>query len=144
MMIKKVCEYPLEVFTTAEGSMFPIYRDWDKFHSGYVPKMVYATTMMPNTTKGPILHRKRAEFITAISGCVEMEYYEGGDIKSTFLRDDTGTSKIVMMPAGVPKRLYNRSSHDTAVIVNLPSRAWHPDDQDTEKFRDWNECLSVV
>jgi predicted O-methyltransferase YrrM/uncharacterized RmlC-like cupin family protein len=133
--------YDLECHSTPEGSMFPIYRDWDNFHEGYVPEMVYASTMAPDTEKGPILHRKRREYITAISGEVQMEYYEHGNLHRVPLRNKDGVSKIVTIPPGVPKKLINVDRNSEAVIINLPSPAWRPEDQDTEKFTSWMACI---
>ena len=72
-LVNNILCVPLEKHETSEGAMMPIYRDWDIFHGGYVPKMVYATTMKPRTDKGPILHLERYEFVTAIAGVVNVE-----------------------------------------------------------------------
>jgi len=55
----------LQTFSTSEGEMVPIYKDWEEWHEGYVPKMAYLTSIAPNTAKGPILHEKRRGFMMA-------------------------------------------------------------------------------
>jgi len=142
MKSDKIKVIPLQEFTTGEGSMFPIYRDWDPVHEGYVPKMVYATTMNPGTTKGPILHLQRDEFVTAISGQVDVEFLIGGVTKVYTLRNEEG-SNILKISAGIAKRFINRSN-DIAVIVNLPSKSWHPDNEDTFKFKNWKEYETFI
>lgn len=127
----------LQVFSTPEGTMIPIYHDWDDWNEGYIPQMAYVTTMQPSTSKGPILHERRTAYLTAVSGTVELEYIENGVMNSMHLKD--GIIKAVIIPPGVPIKLINHSLSETAIVINLPRPAWKPDDQDTIKFVDWNE-----
>ena len=145
---------PLEEITTTEGSMFPIYRDWDEWHDGHVPKMAYITTMKAGTSKGPILHHKRTAYITAVTGDVLLEVYVGGRYRdpvdskeypeiNKFKLRANGRSLVAMIPPGAAISLHNQSN-ETATIINLPSPAWHPDDPDTEKFGSWEEYFEKV
>ena len=133
---------PLEKYETSEGSMMPIYRDWDDSHNGHSPKMVYATTMNPSTNKGPILHMERYEFVTAISGVVNVELMIDNKFVIYSLRDREGNSNILKIPPGIPKIFSNISKDECAVIINAPSKAWHPDNPDTFKFTSWEEYVS--
>lgn len=128
----------LEVITTPDGELFPVYRDWDEWHNGYVPKMAYISIMRPETKKGVILHKKRTAYITAISGNIILEYANNKTLIQTILSDEIKNDHwIIKIPPNVPIMLYNKSINSQAIILNLPSPAWHPDDQDTYKFNDW-------
>lgn len=139
LIVKRIDARPTE-----EGTMFPIFRDWDSVIPGYSPKMVYATTLKPGFSKGPILHEKRSGYLTAIGGSTIVEYFDGSSIKEEILSDNLGNCFVVMIPPGTPVRFRNDSIENETVIINLPDIAWHPDNQDTEKFLDWESCLAHV
>lgn len=118
-----------------------IFRDWDEFHNGYEPKMVYATTMKPKTCKGPILHKERSYFLTAISGKVMVELInENNNVESVSLFDDyEDYFRIIMVNPNNPIRIINASDYESATIINCASKAWHPDNHDTWKWNSWEE-----
>lgn len=124
--------------------MYPIYRDWDEFHEEYDVKMVYSTTMEPGTVKGPILHKERKYFITAISGTVILEFYMNNRLQSVTLRDENEPEvfNIVILPENVPIRLLS-TGKEAGTIINCPSKAWHPDYPDTYKYQSWDEYLDM-
>jgi len=128
----------LQTFTTGEGEMVPIYKDWEDWHSGYIPKMAYITSIAPNTSKGPILHLKRRGFMMAFRGEVVVECLVGGEIRKYELRNSENEKYVLMIPAGTPNKICNLAKEE-AIILNLPDRAWRPDDEDTEKFNDWED-----
>jgi len=128
----------LQTFSTSEGEMVPIYKDWEEWHEGYVPKMAYLTSIAPNTAKGPILHEKRRGFMMAFRGEVEVECLVGNKIQKYNLRNNKNEKSVLIIPAGVPNRICNLS-HEEAIILNLPDRAWRPDDEDTQKFNGWED-----
>lgn len=135
-MSTKISIKQLEVIKTPDGELFPVYRDWDEWHDGHVPKMAYITTMRANAKKGVILHRKRTAYITAVSGHVHLEYFDK-ELKTQQLSDeDTDQHWIMKIPPGIPILLVNNSAN-AATVLNLPTPSWHPDDQDTYKFNDW-------
>ena len=123
---------------TGEGSLFPIYKNWESWHDGYIPKMVYATTLNPGISKGPILHERREGFMTAISGNVVVDCMVYGKIERYVLRDSEGLSAL-KIPAGTPNLIRNLSQDESAILINLPTPSWHPDDEDTIKFKNWED-----
>lgn len=134
----------IDVKSTHEGKMFPIFRDWDSIIPGYKPHMVYATTLNPNLTKGPILHEKRTGYMTAIGCHTTIEYLDNNVIREEKLCNESGDSFIIIIPAGIPIRIKNISENNISIIINLPDIAWHPENQDTLKFENWEECLNYV
>ena len=128
----------LQTFSTSEGEMVPIYKDWEAWHEGYNPKMAYITSIAPETSKGPILHRRRRGFMMAFRGDVTVECLVENEIKEYNLRNEANEKFALIIPAGVPNRICN-ASQEEAIILNLPDKAWHPDDEDTEKFNGWED-----
>ncbi|HEX8087431.1 MAG TPA: WxcM-like domain-containing protein [Blastocatellia bacterium] len=92
------------------------------------PQQAYITVVAPGETKGPHLHLKRWGLFTCIRGNVKVivrtesgyDEYESGE--------DHGFATI-QIPPGTPAMLLNRG-WDEAYLLNLPSPAWQPDDQD--------------
>ena len=137
----------IKKINTNEGNLFMIFRDWDQYHGGYQPKMVYATTLNPNSIKGPILHKQRSYFLTAISGKVAIELLdENKQLINIKLFDDHDKDefKILMIEPGNPIRILNLSTDETATVINCASKAWHPDDQDTWKWNSWDDYKSQL
>lgn len=132
--------------STNEGNLFMIFRDWDQYHKGYQPKMVYATTLNPGTIKGPILHKQRSYFLTAISGKVAIELLDENKqlITVNLFSDNKDEFNILIVEPGNPIRILNLSDNETATIINCASKAWHPDDQDTWKWNSWDEYISQL
>jgi dTDP-4-dehydrorhamnose 3,5-epimerase len=111
------------------GWLVPIFN----IHDGLIdvaqhPKQIYLTVIAPLEVKGPHLHLKRWGLFTCIRGNAKIvvrtekgyeEYLTGEDYEFT----------SIQVPAGVPAALQNISDEE-AYIVNMPSPAWHPDDQD--------------
>ena len=136
--------YDLESIKTKEGELIPIYKDWEDWHEEYIPKMAYITTIAPGIEKGPILHHKRKGLMMAYSGHVVVECKIGDEIISYLLNDGKNCRKILLIPAGIPNKICNLSSTSNAIILNLPSKAWHPDDEDTQKFSSWEELNEQI
>lgn len=126
---------------TPEGEMIPIFKDWE--NEGYEPKMVYLTTMTPGTTKGPILHKERKYFVSAISGTIDIEFLFEGKIKTVNLHDEANPTvyNTLILEEHVPVRFISRGI-EIGTIVNCPSKAWHPDNPDTFKYSSWEEYLN--
>lgn len=143
-MVEKIKIWSLEQHVTREGLMIPIYRDWDAIHEMYSPKMVYATTIAPNTEKGPILHKERRGFLTAITGEVVIETCDGKTISTHTIRDNNGCAFVALIPKNIPVKIINKSSDQFATIINLPDVSWHPDNQDTIKFSNWEGYKEYV
>lgn len=128
---------------TKDGYMIPIFRDWDvELHEGHQPKMVYATTLNPRVKKDIILHKKRTSYLCCIDGIVELELLINGQIHRRVLdsaSDEQDNIELVIIQPNVPFRLTNYSEDQVAILINCPSPAWHPDDEDTIKFVDWSQ-----
>ena len=123
---------------TGDGVLLPLYKDWEEWNNGYQPKMVYATTINPGVTKGPILHERRRGLITAIQGEVKIEMKIDGKVHYGMLCGPGGRDNVqVEIPAGIPFTLTNLDDMNPAIIINIPDKAWHPDDEDTIKFDSW-------
>ena len=128
----------LQTFSTLEGEMVPVYKDWEHWHEGYIPKMAYITSIAPGAAKGPILHQKRRGLMMAFRGNVTVECLVEDEVREYNLRNDKNEKFALIIPAGVPNRICNRSIEE-AIILNLPDRAWLPNDEDTEKFNGWED-----
>lgn len=141
MIANHVIVEPLKFIQTSEGTLFPIYRNWDAWHHGHEPKMVYATTILPGVRKDIILHERRTAMITAIQGNVKLRCRLPNShlIYEVWLRnEDTEESNVVKIEPGIPIELIN-DSKNTAIVINAPNPSWHPDDPDTIKFKTWEE-----
>ena len=130
----------IQKIKTNDGYMIPIYRDWDHaINDGHIPKMVYATTVDGKIRKDIILHQKRTSYMTCIQGIVKIEFMEDDIINTVLLNSEQDKEiTMVIIEPGVPIQIENLSD-DRSIIVNCPSPSWHPDDQDTLKFKNWSE-----
>jgi hypothetical protein len=131
----------IQKIKTSDGQMIPIFRDWDvETNEGHLPKMVYATTLLPGIKKDIILHQKRSSYMTCIQGSVKIEYMQDQQINDVVLdaECDDDWIDLVLFSPNIPIQIEN-TSEETAIIINCPSPSWHPDDQDTIKFKNWSE-----
>jgi predicted O-methyltransferase YrrM len=126
----------LENFKTSEGTLFPIYKNWEDKSKDYDPKMVYATTVGPSIEKGPILHERRRGYMTAIKGIVDVQCLVDGKVITYSLLNESGQQNVLMIPEGIQNKIINNSNTE-AIIINLPDRSWYPFDEDTKKYLDW-------
>jgi dTDP-4-dehydrorhamnose 3,5-epimerase-like enzyme len=111
------------------GWLVPIFNVHDGFVSpAQHPKQVYLTVVAPGRVKGPHLHLQRWGLFTCIRGNAKVivrchhgyeEYLSGEDY-------DYAT---VQVPPRTPAALQNIGTVE-AYILNMPSPAWHVDDQD--------------
>jgi dTDP-4-dehydrorhamnose 3,5-epimerase-like enzyme len=111
------------------GFLVPIVNVHDALPGAeHWPQQVYLTVVQPGKVKGPHLHRKRWGLFTCIVGNARIvvrteqgyeEYLTGTDHQF----------RTVQVPAGTPAALQNIGDVD-AYILNMPSPAWHVDDQD--------------
>lgn len=130
--------FQLQIIKTPDGVLTPIYKDWEGWHEEYSVKMVYHTSIGPGISKGPILHERRSGMMSCISGDITVECMHKDKITKYNLSE--GDKKYVLViPAGTPNKIINNSETDAALILNLPDKAWHPDDEDTIKFKNWDE-----
>lgn len=131
----------IQKIKTDDGFMIPIYRDWDsQINEGHVPKMVYSTVLNPGVAKDIIYHERRTSYITCVFGEVVVETLENGVLDSSLMSTfDYECVDLLIVGKSVPLRIINSSNTSHAVVINCPSPSWHPDDQDTIKFKSWEE-----
>ena len=136
MFIKKI-----QKIKTPDGNMILIYRDWDlSTNDGHVPKMVYATTLDPSIKKDIILHQRRTSYLTCIQGTIKIEFMEDNVIKEVILDASSSNEYIdlALISPNIPIKLENMCNN-ISIVINCPSPSWHPDDQDTIKFKNWSD-----
>jgi dTDP-4-dehydrorhamnose 3,5-epimerase-like enzyme len=122
--------------TQSENGIFvPVWRDWDSKLS-IVPSMVYYMTLDPGTSKGPHLHKLRTSNITCISGKVKVVLKSEGTYETTFLKASEPCMIEVLPLTGL---LISNESDETAIVLNICSPAWHPDNPDnySDDFSDF-------
>lgn len=113
----------------ANGFLIPIFN----VHEGFLPeenypKQVYLTVCDPGQVKGPHLHHKRWGHFTCIRGNLRIVVRVESGYEEYFSGEKYGFATIVV-PPGIPAALQNIGS-EPAYILNMPSPAWHPKDQD--------------
>jgi len=114
------------------GFLLPIINVHENFvDEEQWPKQVYCTVAKPGEAKGPHLHKKRWGLFTCIKGNVKIVVKRDGRYEEYFSGEDHNFATI-QVPPGTPNALVNIGDSD-AYILNMPSPAWHVDDQD-----DWN------
>lgn len=111
------------------GFVIPIYNNLDgHVAAAQQPHQVYLTVVAPGTYKGPHLHMKRWGLFCCIRGKgkvvvrTETGYEE-------YLTGEGHQFTTIQVPAGTPAALQNVGEED-AYFINMPSPAWHVDDQD--------------
>ena len=109
------------------GVFVPLWRDWDSQYA-IDPKMVYFMTVKKGTRKGPHLHKKRTGYITCLSGKVSLILKQGGAYER--VECDAARPTTVEILPGVGLLAINGGDED-ALLLNICSPAWHPDDQDS-------------
>lgn len=130
--------YELQVIETPDGQLVPVYKDWEEWHDGYEVKMAYHTSIRPGVSKGPILHERRRGLMSCISGDVSVVCLVNGKLK-TYKLSSGNRKYILLIPENTPNMIINNSKSQDAIIMNLPDKSWHPDDEDTIKFESWEE-----
>ena len=114
------------------GFLIPIMNAYEKFvDEEQWPKQIYCTTVAPNEVKGPHLHKKRWGLFTCIKGNIKIVIKKDDQYEEYFSGEEHDFATI-QVPAGMPNALVNIGDSD-AYVLNMPSPAWHVDDQD-----DWD------
>jgi dTDP-4-dehydrorhamnose 3,5-epimerase-like enzyme len=115
------------------GFVVPI---WNVLENDYRPAQVYLTAVAPGSVKGPHLHKVRTGRFVCVSGNVRIVTRVGDNYREYWTGEDCGYA-LVTVPTGVPAAIYNRSSDKTALVLNMPTPAWSPDNQDEWPVHDW-------
>jgi dTDP-4-dehydrorhamnose 3,5-epimerase len=111
------------------GWLVPIFN----VHDGMIgpqqhPQQVYLTVIAPGEIKGPHLHLKRWGLFTCIRGNAKIVVRTENGYEEYSTGEDYEYATI-QVPAGVPAALQNIGPGE-AYMLNMPSPAWHIDDQD--------------
>ena len=118
-----------DIWGCVNGFLVPIFNVHDRrIHPDQYPQQVYLTVVAPGRAKGPHLHLKRWGLFTCIKGNVRIvvKTPEGDEEYFSGERHEFAT---IQVPAGTPALLVNVGDED-AYVLNMPSPAWRPDDQD--------------
>lgn len=114
------------------GFLVPIFNVHEKFVAPEQhPQQVYLTVAKKGTVKGPHLHMKRWGLLTCVRGNAKVVVKIGERYEEYFTGEDYNFQTI-QVPAGTPSALVNIGEVD-CYILNMPSPAWHADNQD-----DWD------
>ena len=92
------------------------------------PHQVYLTVIAPQAVKGPHLHMKRWGLFTCIRGNAKI-VVRTEDGYEEFHTGEKYNFATIQVPAGIPAALQNIGTEE-AYVINMPSPAWHKDDQD--------------
>ncbi len=122
------------------GFLIPIFNVHDGFvEEDRTPKQVYLTVVAPGSAKGPHLHMKRWGLFTCIKGNVKIVARTPAGYEEYYSGESHGFASI-QLPAGIPAALVNEGTQD-AYVLNMPSPAWHVDDQDDHPVEGWEYPL---
>ncbi len=116
-------------FGKPNGFLVPIFNVYDGFipEENY-PQQVYLTVCDVGEVKGPHLHNKRRGFFTCVRGDIKIVVKTDGGYEELFSGEHHDFATIEV-PPGTPSALQNIGD-EPAYILNTPSPAWQPDDQD--------------
>jgi dTDP-4-dehydrorhamnose 3,5-epimerase-like enzyme len=119
------------------GFLVPLYNRYEGFvPEEHRPEQVYLTVCRPGARKGPHLHMKRWGYFTCIRGNVRIVARLADGYAAALTGEAHGFATIEV-PAGVPAIIENVGDVD-AYVVNTPSPAWRPDDQDDHEVTGWD------
>lgn len=117
---------------TPNGWVLPI---WNERYQDWRPSQVYITAIAPGARKGPHLHAKRCGRFVCIRGTVKVRTREA-DGAYTSRYTSEAVPRLIEVPAGVPAELVNVGDVE-ALVLNMPTPAWHEDDQDEVPVEGW-------
>jgi dTDP-4-dehydrorhamnose 3,5-epimerase-like enzyme len=113
---------------------------WNVHEQEWKPDQVYLTVVNPGCAKGPHLHGKRCGRFICIKGNVDLiKQYKEND-QTHYIYDRTGEDydyRLIEVPAGVAAELRN-TGNEPALVINMPTPAWRPEDQDELPIDDWD------
>lgn len=116
----------------SNGWVLPI---WNERYDDWRPAQIYVTAIAPGARKGPHLHAKRCGRFMCIRGTVRVRIRElDGSYTNHYLCEDT--PRIVSVDPGTPAELINAAATE-ALVLNMPSPAWHADDKDDWPVEGW-------
>jgi mannose-6-phosphate isomerase-like protein (cupin superfamily) len=98
------------------------------------PDQVYLTVVASGCSKGPHLHKKREQRYYVIKG--DCEVITRDPVTGEYAMRYMWPGDVEVVPAGVPSQLRNKGIGE-AWLINMPSPAWSPDDQDEWPVENW-------
>jgi hypothetical protein len=115
---------------------------WNCNEHDWRPDQVYVTVIDVGCVNGPDLHRKRCGRFKCIAGNVEIitrraKHPETNGLYQRQRSGDDYEYALIEVPPGVPSQIRNVDSVP-AIVINMPTPAWRPDDQDEWKVEEWN------
>ena len=118
------------------GRFIPLYRDWE--NKIEQPQFVYMSACEVGEVKGPHLHRLRHANFACVKGSVVFITQEPTGYCETIV---TATEpKTIHIEPNIPCAHIN-IGFEEAIIINICSPAWKPDNQDSENVKfegyDW-------
>jgi mannose-6-phosphate isomerase-like protein (cupin superfamily) len=100
------------------------------------PEQVYLTVVFPGHRKGPHLHYKREQRYYCIRGSAKVTVRNREDSGYVYTNQILNRGDMAVVSAGDPSVL-QAIGQDEAWVINMPSPAWAPDDQDEWPVEDW-------
>lgn len=111
------------------GLLISLWKDWEKYFK-VEPKQVYLNTCAPKSVKGPHLHKNRWDHFVCIKGKIRFVVKWNQDYEEIEVdADNDPCFKIVEIPPAISCAIQNVGKGE-AWFLNMPSPAWHPDNQD--------------
>ena len=134
--------HPVAGIPTDTGFLYPYWRDWDPWHGGYAPAMVYASTLAPGSAKGPFAHLRRQTYLVATSGRVWLTWWEER-LREAALFVTPGALVVARIPPRVPFAVANRHPAQEAALTNLTDIAWRPGEAPEKRaFAGWEQAVA--
>lgn len=100
-------------------------------------RQVYVTTLVPGSSKGPIVHLERASRVVPLNADLRLEFPgDDGDIDSI---SAAAGPTAVDIPSGVAVRYINPSHTVRLDLLVLSSLPWSSDSDEMRRFSDWDE-----
>jgi dTDP-4-dehydrorhamnose 3,5-epimerase len=115
---------------------------WNTYEQDWRPEQVYLTAIAKGASKGPHLHKKRIGRFVCIKGAVAIitrthKHPETNGVYHHTLIGPAYSTDVVEVPVGMPAELRNIGEGE-ALLINMPTPAWRPDDQDEWDVEEWN------
>lgn len=114
------------------GFVLPI---WNALESEYRPEQVYLTSVLPGTSKGPHLHKKREGRFCCVSGNCDVIVRSPNGVYIEHLNLGTD-NRIIRVPPGYAAQIVCRGDVE-ARVLNMPNPAWSKEDPDEWPVENW-------
>lgn len=124
-----------------------MWRNWDDWTPpGFVPGIVYASTLRELSTKGIICHTQRTSILTVIQSTSAVIWIRSPDnpdkthqVRCVSPSEDGDEHVTVVIPPNHGVLFQNPSPDQEATVLVVGDLPWRPDWDDTVKFLNWEE-----